>query len=344
MHTHSIAPLAPSAADVIRTQGPAAALELAIAAWLDSKLGRTGSTRTRDAYAATLADAQAALASVGLELVSEPFAVALALQGWARSSRRAGRTVRPATVAQRLAVLSSFYAFALRRGLLPLTVNPADMVERPRVESYAEARTVSPDRLRGALSRLRREARSGDVQALRDIAMLRVALTTGRRAAELAGLRWADVDVSPAGAVTLNITRAKGGKVMRDMLAHSVAQDVLNWLRVHYGPTLEGIAPDAAVWPALRGGGRTGRARIGSPISAAGIAEITERRLGVNPHQLRATFAQTMHYQAGAAVADVQARLGHSSLSTTGRYLAQIARAYNPHADRIAELCDGTAD
>lgn len=344
MYAHSIAPLAPNAAAVISTQGPAAALELAIVAWLDSKLGRTGSTRTRDAYAATLADAQAALASVGLELIGEPFAVALALQGWAQSSRRAGRTVRPATVAQRLAVVSSFYAFALRRGLLPLTVNPADMVERPRVEAYAEARSLNPDRLRQALARLRRDARAGDDQALRDIALLRVALTTGRRAAELAGLRWRDVDISPAGAVTLTFARAKGGKVMRDMLAHSVAQDVLAWLRSHYGHELEGIAPDAAVWPALRGGGRTGRARIGAPLAVAGIAELVGHRLGVNPHQLRATFAQTMHYQAGAAVADIQARLGHSSLATTGRYLAQLARAYNPHAERLAELCDGGAD
>ena len=55
-----------SDAGVVRVgRGP---LALAIAAWLDSKHGRSGSTRTRDAYAATLADFRAALGQVGLDL------------------------------------------------------------------------------------------------------------------------------------------------------------------------------------------------------------------------------------------------------------------------------------
>jgi integrase len=41
---------------------------------------------------------------------------------------------------------------------------------------------------------------------------------------------------------------------------------------------------------------------------------------------------------AGAKVSDIQARLGHSSLATTGRYLQALRRSQNTEADALAEL------
>ena len=46
---------------------------------------------------------------------------------------------------------------------------------------------------------------------------------------------------------------------------------------------------------------------------------------------------------AGAKVSAIQARLGHESLATTGRYLAALKMADNRHADTLAELF-GLAD
>lgn len=314
-----------------------------IAAWLDSKAGRSGSTRTRDSYAATLGDARAALRALGLDLDSDPRAVALGLQAWARSSKR-GRALRPATVAQRLAVVSSFYDFAIRRGLIAgLTANPADLVERPKVESYAEAQALDPGKVRQALGALRKAAAGEGAAAelaARDLALLRVALTTGRRVAELAALRWRDAEVTGGAAVTLTFRRAKGGKVMRDALAPAVAADLLAWLHRHYGQALGDLPPDAPLWPALRHGGRAGRARVGAPLSAEGLGELVARRLGTHPHALRHSFAHGMR-KAGAKDSEVQARLGHSNLATTGRYLAQLDKAENPHAAALAELFDG---
>ena len=318
-------------------------LALAIAAWLDSKLGHSGSTRTRDAYDATLADARATLVAVNLDLDSPPRAVALALQGWSRQSKVAGRTVKPATVAQRLAVVSSFYAFVIRRGLLDLTTNAATLVDRPTVESYAEAKAIDSSQVRRVLSALRQEAAGTGTAAdlaARDLALLRVALTTGRRVAELAALRWRDVEVTGNASLTLTVRRAKGGKVMRDALAPSVSADLLAWLHRHYGAALGQLDPEAALWPALRHGGRAGRARLGEPLNVAGIAELVARRLDTHPHALRHSFAHGMR-KAGAKDSEVQARLGHRNLATTGRYLAQLDRAENPFAGALADMFDG---
>jgi integrase len=41
---------------------------------------------------------------------------------------------------------------------------------------------------------------------------------------------------------------------------------------------------------------------------------------------------------AGAKVSEIQARLGHESLATTGRYLAALRADENPHADALAAL------
>ncbi|MBX0330521.1 tyrosine-type recombinase/integrase [Oscillochloris sp. ZM17-4] len=313
-------------------------LALAIAAWLDSKHGKSGSARTREAYATTLADFRAALGKVDLDLDAEGAAVALVAQAWAKSSRR-DRTVKPSTVALRLAIVSSFYAFALRRKLLRLPENPMDLVERPKVESYAAAQALDTAAVRATLTTLKAEAAgdgmAGDLAA-RDLALLRVALTTGRRVAELAGLRGRDLAITGE-RVTITVQRAKGGKVMRDRLAADVAADLLRWLRRHHGAELGDLATDAAIWPVLKGGGVAGRGRIGAALTAQGIAEVVARRLNTHPHALRHSFAQAME-RAGATVSTIQARLGHSNLATTGRYLTQLSRAENVHADALARV------
>jgi integrase/recombinase XerC len=313
-------------------------LALAIAAWLDSKHGKSGSLRTRESYATTLADFRMALSNVGLDLDAETTAVALVAQAWAKSSKR-DRTVKPSTVALRLAVVSSFYAFVQRRKLLRIAENPMELVERPKVESYADAQALDTATVRTTLAELKAEAAddglAGDLAA-RDLALLRVALTTGRRVAELAALRGRDLAIIGE-RVMITVQRAKGGKVMRDSLAADVAADLLRWLRRHHGADLGALAADAAIWPVLKGGGVAGRGRIGAPLTAQGIGEVVARRLQTHPHTLRHSFAQAME-RAGATVSTIQARLGHSNLATTGRYLTQLSKAENAHADALARM------
>jgi site-specific recombinase XerD len=306
-------------------------LALAVAAWLDSKLGKTGSTRTRDAYKKTLADFRAALGRAGLDLIDNGDAVALVAQAWARSSKVEGREVKPSTVAQRLACVSSFYAFAIRRGLVRLDAgNPIERVERPRVEPYDGAEAVSSSSLQVMIAALK-EAAIRDDLAARDLAILGVMLTTGRRVAEVASLRWRNVELDGQ-RLTLTFTRAKGGKTMRDTLASDVAAQLLGWLHRHYGAALGDLPADAPLWPSLRSG-QPAR----EPMTTSGIRQMVVRQLDTHPHALRHSFAKGMD-SAGAKVSETQARLGHSSLATTGHYLAQLRRQENPYAEGLAGL------
>ena len=76
----------------------------------------------------------------------------------------------------------------------------------------------------------------------------------------------------------------------------------------------------------------------GHPLTTQAIADMGLAHLGTSKaHATRPTFAQTME-QVGAKVSDIQARLGHSNLPTTGEYLAALHSAYNPQAEELAAL------
>src|SRR2546425_710155 len=115
---------------------PAVPLDLIIAAWLDTKGTHSGSTETAKAYAATLHKFRAALALVGLDLADDYRAVGLVAQAFAATG-----DIAPSTHNRRLAILSSFYRFGIRRGLL-IPPNPIDTVERRKVQPYARAHAL----------------------------------------------------------------------------------------------------------------------------------------------------------------------------------------------------------
>lgn len=315
--------LVPAAwADLLPTPAVGDAHAAPIRAWLDTKAGRTGSAKTARAYTDTLASFRAALQAAGLDLDSAVPSVALAAQLWAAAGNPAA-----ATYNQRLAIVSSFYVFAERRSWLT-SGNPLRLVERRPVQAYASAAPLSPVLVQQRLAAIDRSDRAG----LRDYALLAVFLQTGRRLAEVAALQWGDV-VSLQGRCTLVFQRAKGAKVLRDTLPHTTSAALLAWLQAYYGAGLAEVPPLAPLWVSLSPNGTAGQ-----PLSTRTIARIAEARLGTSKvHALRHTFAWAME-EAGAKVSDIQRRLGHASLSTTGHYLAALRAADNPHGEALEAL------
>jgi len=298
-------------------------LDLAVAAWLDSKRRRSNSAETATAYEDTMSSFRAALAPHGLDLDGDPAAIATIAQVWAGEGVKG--SVAPATYNKRVAIISSFYTFARKRGLLPLD-NPMGRVERRTVQQYAQADALGPDEVGAALAAIDRTTLAG----MRDYALLCVALITGRRLSEIAELRWASVRVVRADAVTLSF-RAKGNKQMRDTLPRPIGQALLDYLKAFHGPRFGSLAADQPLWVSLS------RQNYGEALHSNWLERIARARLGVHFHALRHTFARNME-DAGAKVSDIQARLGHESLATTGRYLAALRRADNPVADKLAAM------
>jgi integrase len=297
-------------------------IDLALAAWLDAKATRSGSLRTAGTYHTLISAFRNLLISRGLDLDADTALVALLAQAWAGNGNPA-----PATHNQRLAVLSSFYSFARRRGLLPRE-NPIERVDRRPVQGYAGARPLPYLEVRARLAAIDRTTRAGK----RDYALLAVALQTGRRVSELAGVR--SGDMSRDGAVlTVIWRRCKGGKSMADTLPPPVGAAVQEYLVTLYGDAWATLPADTPVWVSFARNHSHGQA-----LGIQSVADICQRRLGTSKvHALRHTFARAME-DAGAKVSEIQARLGHESLATTGRYLAALRTGENPHAARVAAL------
>jgi integrase/recombinase XerD len=307
--------------------GPAP-LELVIASWLADKRSRSGSDATVQTYTTTLVDFRAALQRTGLDLDSDWRAVALVAQHWVvqrhPDSRRSGE-IAAVTHNPRLSTLSSFYTFAYKWGLLNMR-NPIDLLQRRRVQDWAHAKVVTAQHVRRSLAAIDRSTLVGQ----RDYAILSVMLATGRRLSEMAGLRWSDLSIVDESAVQLSF-RAKGDKAVADILPVGVSRALIGYLRTVYGDDLRGLPADAPVWISLS------NQHYRQHLSGSAIADICHQHLGTNPHALRHTFARTMQ-KAGAVTSEIQARLGHSSLAMTDRYLTALRSAENPHAEQVAEM------
>jgi len=75
----------------------------------------------------------------------------------------------------------------------------------------------------------------------------------------------------------------------------------------------------------------------GKRLSTRAIEQICQGRLGTRKaHVMRHSFARAGRRR--RKVSEIQARLGHESLATTGRYLAALRADENPHADALAAL------
>jgi site-specific recombinase XerD len=308
-------------------------LDSLIAAWLHEKQG--GSSRTVHEYRVVLGSFRAALQAVGLDLDSnrpdhdDISAIALVAQTWAdqRSPNALQQgTVSPATHNLRLNIVSSFYVYAIKHRRL--RENPIALVARRKVQRYAQARPLPAAEVQQRLQAIDRSTLAGQ----RDYALLLVALTTGRRLSELAGLRWGAVQLS--GKQVMLTFCVKGNRLVRDTLAARVGTALLDYLQATY-TKLATLPADAPVWVSFS------RRNSGAAMGIQSIADVCQRHLGTSKvHALRHTFAHTM-LQQGATVSTIQQRLGHTNLSTTSTYLQALESADNPFADVLAEAFGG---
>jgi integrase len=201
------------------------------------------------------------------------------------------------------------------------------LVDRRKVYAYAHAVALTPQAVTKSMRKINRETLAGK----RDYALLAVAFHTGRRVAEIAGLRIGHIQLE-SNRATLTFPHAKGGKVMRDTLPIAVGKALLDYLHAVHGDDLSTLSSDAPIWLSFS------RVVQGTPLTVRSISNLCEKHLGTGKaHVLRHTFARSME-DAGAKVSEIQSRLGHASLATTGRYLAALHSAENTHGEDLARM------
>lgn len=296
-----------------------------VAGWLHEKQGRTGSKKTAKAYEETIASFRDALRASQLTLMGPPPKVAIVAQAWAAFPNKKTRTpVSNNTHNVRLAIISSFYHYLIRSYPEVNIINPIERVKRRPVQEYAAARALEKEQVRKALAQIDRASLAGK----RDYALLSMALTTGRRASELAEVRRYDLALQK-GELTVFFRRCKGAKQMMDTLDATVSLAVMRWIQAYYGG-LEKMPAQAPLWCNLSSQSRE------KPLTIQAISLICQKYLGTSKvHVTRHTFAHSME-NAGAKISEIAAKLGHSNPTVTGRYLAALSSNENPYAGELA--------
>jgi integrase len=220
------------------SESPSAAindLETIQAGWLAQRANST----TASVYHRVLRAFRHELQSNSLDLDSDPQLVGLAAQAWAGRDRRTPQTYR-----WRLDILSSFYRYGRRAGMIS-GENPIDLIARLPLAADSGSQALEQ-------AEIRRRTVSGrrSLSKQRDQAILRVAQITGRHSTELAGLRWKHVQIDGE-VVLLAFRSGRQGTVQREMLPFDVGRQLVSYFQALYGPTLDRLPPDAPVWPSF---------------------------------------------------------------------------------------------
>lgn len=293
-------------------------------AWLETKSGRTGSDKTKRAYQDALDKFNIYLQEKNCKLDSDPRVVGRHAQVWAALPQEKGK-VSSSTVNQRLAILSSFYKFAIKHGICEY--NPINYVERPkRVIEHSAGHMDIED-----ISDKIRSIDTSTLEGKRDKALISLALITGRRSNELRSLLWEDISITGRKMVII-WRRCKGAKVMKDEIKQKTAIVLLEYLREVYGQELENIRPESPIFISLSNNNHGGR------LSMQAISDIYKSRLGVSQvHVTRHTFAISME-AAGASLSEIGERLGHSNYKVTADYMKQHHSSENKYASTLEEM------
>lgn len=206
--------------------------------------------------------------------------------------------LKAATVCRHLSAVSSFYRYGIRSYGDAVKRNPADDLNRPVVP----AESMTPHLNREQLDRLYAAA---EASGCRDEALVKLLVHSAVRVSEMCGGDVKDLRTED-GARKLRVER-KGGREALVVLGAPADEALGRWLGSRSsGP----LFPDE----------RHGRMR---PHQVAHRVKVLCRSAQLNvqltPHGLRHTAA-TLARKGGADLSEVQAMLGHQSISTTARY------------------------
>jgi integrase/recombinase XerD len=281
--------------------------------FLDMMAAEAGSSRhTLAAYRNDLERAADSLGSLGAASAEDLSRLGAA---WA--------DLAPSTVARRSAALRRFYGFLVDDGLR--TDDPSGTLPRPRLERPLP-RILDSAEVERMFASAEDRASSGELAAVRNLALLELLYGSGLRATELVSL--------PRGAVRSGqpflVVRGKGSKERLVPISSRAEAAVARWIE---------LVPGGTLWLFPSGKSHLSRVRLFQIVRAlAADAGIAPER--VSPHVLRHAFA-THLLSGGADLRVLQSLLGHADIATTQIYthvdsarLVELVNSRHPLATR----------
>ena len=228
----------------------------------------------------------------------------------------------PSTVARRSAALRRFFGFLVDDGLR--SEDPSSALPRPHFERPLP-RILEPNEVERMFEAAEDRAASGELTAVRNLALLELLYGSGLRASELVSLGRGAVR---AGQPFLMV-RGKGSKDRLVPISTRAEAAVACWLELASG----------GPWLFPSGKSHLSRVRLFQIVRAmAADAGIAPER--VSPHVLRHAFA-THLLSGGADLRVLQSLLGHADIATTQIYthvdsarLVELVNSRHPLATR----------
>ena len=221
------------------------------------------------------------------------------LRSWLanQQSKGASRT----TLSRRATSIKLFTKWAFKEGLLPSDIgfNLATPKAHRILPEIVDAKTA--DLAMQSLETFAEE--SGELTAIRNLAMVEMLYASGARVSELCGLNLKDIDYDRS---TIRVI-GKGSKERVIPIGRPAVAALEKWLKVR--PQLANEKSGDAVFLGARG----------KRIDQRQVREVVYKTIELGPHALRHSAA-THLLEGGADLRTVQEILGHASLSTTQIY------------------------
>ncbi len=289
------------------------------------------SANTRGVYRAALGDFIATMC------IDSPDALYGVTQSHVVAFREAlrERGLSNATVANRLAALSSLYAFLADKQLCE--TNPVAGVKRPATGGSGVGAGKTPaltaEQARAMLDApltLKGQRDVPELQKLRDSAILHVFFYTGGRVSEPGSLRVRDFRLDREYWVLEMHTKGDRGNIV------AIHTDCQAAIRRYLAASGHRDQPDAPLFLAARAGQNSGQ-----PLGRGTFHDLFKKyaRLAglppsITPHSARSTFI-TQSLEVGVPIRDVQATVNHASVTTTETYAHTAKKHRNSASLRV---------
>lgn len=237
---------------------------------------------------------------------------------------------KPTTVQNYLTAARLFFTWTEREGIYP---NVADHVKGPRLDKGHKKDELTPQQCKDILASID----TGDLQGLRDYAMIALMMTGGLRCVEVS--RANKGDMRPSGGHTVLYVQGKGHEERTESV--KVDPSVEAAIRAYF--KARGACDDDA--PLFASTSNNNRGKRITTRTVSGIVKNRMRAAGydserLTAHSLRHT-AVTTALLAGATLEEAQQFARHESVTTTMVYAHHLDKAKNRCATLIAKAILG---